>query len=750
MNTKNRRITKIILLTISTLFTAVILGLGSFFLLVYYGAFGPLPKQDVLKGITNEEASLVYSADNDIIGKYFAKNRTNISWNEIPSHLKNALIATEDKRFFSHEGYDTRSYLRVFFRSILLRDKKSGGGSTLTQQLIKNLYGRNNFGFLSMPVNKVKEAIIAARMEKIYSKEELLLLYLNSVPFGEEVYGVESAARRFFNKPAHSLKVEESAVLVGLLKANTYFNPRLHPENSITRRNLVFKLMTRENYLTTKQADSLKKLPLSLDYENFKLEAPAGYFVYQVKKRTLQLLKTVKNCSEQTYNLEKDGLHIYTTLNLQVQQMAMGAVKQHMKQMQKLLDRELKNRGTKQHWIYKQQHDSLISKNDFVKRELRLFDWDSIYTAKLNRADSLWHYYKMLHAAVLITQPQSGAVISWIGGNHFRHLPFDMVLSHRQIASTFKPVLYATAFEEGFTPCSYLENEEKIYEKYNNWQPQNFNHISTPDSLVALWYALAHSMNLPSVDLYFKVGREKLISTCNKLGFPPIIDDVPSIALGTLDLSLYEIVRAYGVFANKGQFTNLVMIDRITDANGNELYARRAPVQREALDSISCEQINAILQTAINTGTGTKIRTQYGIKADLAGKTGTATNYSNAWFMAYTPNLVVGTWVGARTPDVHFSTGYGTGSSLALPIAGSILSELEKDAILNTRFLTAFEYSDSLAIALNCAPYQEKREKGLLEKLFHPEKEKQKANKEQQKEEKGLKKLFNKLFKKRK
>jgi penicillin-binding protein 1A len=216
--------------------------------MVRAGIFGPLPDKEELLAISNEEASLVFSSDNQLIGKYFAKNRTNIRWKEIPDHLKNALIATEDKRFFTHKGYDSKSYFRVFLKSILLGDKNGGGGSTLTQQLVKNLYGRHDFGFLSLPINKIKEIIIASRIEMVYNKEELLLLYLNSVPFGEDVYGVESAARRYFNKPARELEVEESAVLVGLLKANTYFNPRLYPENSLSRRNLVLSLMEKENY----------------------------------------------------------------------------------------------------------------------------------------------------------------------------------------------------------------------------------------------------------------------------------------------------------------------------------------------------------------------------------------------------------------------------------------------------------------------------------------------------------------------
>lgn len=593
MQSKKRKLLKIVLKYVFVFISSVILLIGLLFFLIYFGGFGLLPDKNALSAISNEEASLVFSSDSILIGKYFAQNRTNINWEQIPVHLKRALIATEDKRFFNHKGYDSRSYFRVLLKSILLGDNSGGGGSTLTQQLVKNLYGRNDFGFLSLPVNKIKEIIIASRIEDIYTKEELLLLYLNSVPFGEDVYGVESAAHRYFNKPASELNIEESAVLVGMLKANTYFNPQLNPENSLARRNLVLNLMEKEHYLTTESEDSLRKLPLKLNYENLNLKAPAGYFVYQVKKKTLELLDSIK--TGKGYNLEKDGLKIYTTLNMQVQEISSEAVKNHLVVMQKLLDKELESSRIKKQWYKKQKQDARAYDKDTLKREVKLFDWEGIQTKNISKLDSLWHYYKMLNASVLITNPKNGEVITWIGGNHFRTLPFDMVLSHRQIASAFKPVLYATALETGISPCLYLENKENKYPGYEDWEPQNFNHASTPDSTVALWYALAYSMNLPTVDLYFKVGRENLINTCNKLNFPHFTDDAPSNALGTLDLSLYEIVRAYGSFANKGQMNELVMINKITDADGNTLYIRESTESAKVFSTETSQVITAIL-----------------------------------------------------------------------------------------------------------------------------------------------------------
>lgn len=705
---------KYFLIAISSLILFSVL----FFFAVYIGIFGSLPNKATLAAISNQEATQVISSDNVVIGKFFSENRTNISWEQLPDHLKNALIATEDKRFFTHNGYDIQSYFRVFFKSILWGDHK-GGGSTLTQQLVKNLYGRSNYSILSMPVNKIKEIIIAARMENMFTKEELLLLYLNSVPFGENLYGVETASHRYFNKSSSELKVEESAVLVGLLKANTYFNPRLNPKNSLERRNMVLDLMGKQGYLTIEEADRLQKLPLKLQYENMTLKAPAGYFVHQVKQKTEVLLEDLKDENGKSYDLEKDGLRIYTTLNMQVQKMTTDGIKKHLASMQKVLDKELENRNFKKAWLTKLRAEGNLTDKDKEKRNIEVFDWKGVTTKKMSKIDSLWHYYKMLNAAVLITNPKNGAIITWVGGNDFRKLPFDMVQSHRQIASAFKPILYATAFENNFEPCNYLENEEKVYSEFDNWAPRNFDNKFTPDSTVALWYSLTHSMNVPTVDLYFKVGRQKLLNTCSKLNFPKIKDNAPSMALGTLDLSLVEIVDAYSAFANKGQTTEPVMIDKIIDASGKILYKREAAKFEKVFSLKTSQMITAILENVINNGTGARIRNQFGVNADIAGKTGTAQNNSDAWFIAYTPDLVIGTWVGASTPDVHFYSSQGTGSALALPIAGNVLRGIENDAKLRKKFLTPFSIPFYIYDDMQCDPYRQNGIKGFFRRLFN-------------------------------
>lgn len=735
---------KIIRISILTLISIALLG-ALFFASVYLGVFGTIPGKTKLLSISNEQASLVYSSDSVLIGKYFAENRTNVGWNDIPQNLVNALVATEDKRFFTHRGYDLRSYFRVLVKSILLR-QNSGGGSTLTQQLAKNLFGRKDYGFLSLPVNKLKEVIIASRLEEVYTKEELLLLYLNSVPFGENVYGVESAAHRYFNKNARDLTPDESAVLVGLLRANTYYDPRVNPENSIQRRNVVLTLMEKQHYLTPAETDSLKKLPLNLNYNNIGLQAPAGYFVYQVRQRAQKILDSLNSAKGTNYDLETDGLKIYTTLNSRLQQMARDAVRKQLSYMQPMLDRQLTYNGFKKTWD--QQHRKL--KN--ARHAVELFTWKGTQTKNISSLDSLWHYYKMLNAAVLVTSPKTGAVLTWVGGNNYSYLPFDMVQSHRQIASAFKPVLYGTALENGYEPCTYLENTEKTYPEYQDWQPENYSHTSTPDSTVALWYALTHSMNIPTVDLYFKVGREELLNTCQQLHFPEIKDDAPSIAIGTLDLSLQEIVRAYGAFANRGRMNSLFMINQITDASGRVLYQRDTTEPETIFSEETTQSLTAILQQVINQGTGVSIRSRFGIKAPLAGKTGTAQNFSNAWFLAYTPDIVLGTWVGARTPDVHFSNGLGAGASLALPIVARVIQGIERNPNLSNQYLTPFVIPETTYSFLQCDPYRQKGIKGFFNRLFQGNKKATPASDTSnlKKKENRVINFFKRLFKRKK
>ncbi|MCK5638355.1 MAG: transglycosylase domain-containing protein, partial [Flavobacteriaceae bacterium] len=382
---------KLLKLAIKLILLAIII-FGLFFAAVYYGVFGHLFTELELKDFKNETSSLVLSDNGSIIGKYYAKNRTNIEYKQLPKYVVNALISTEDARYFEHEGVDSRSLFRVLFKSILLQQKSSGGGSTITQQLAKNMYGRNNYGPITMPVNKLKEVVLAQRLEKIYSKEDILTLYLNTVPFGENVLGIEAASRRFFNKSVVDIKVEEAAVLIGILKANTYYNPRLYPDHALIRRNVVLDQMVKYDYLDKEFAESKKKLPLKLDYANLESEGPANYFLVQVKKEANKIIDEINKDSDTIYDIRKSGLIIKTTLNLNLQNYALQAYESHLAKMQRRISKQYKS-GTSKTFLAKLVNKEIVrlnlTKEADVKKKRELFSWKGFYSDSISVRDSL-------------------------------------------------------------------------------------------------------------------------------------------------------------------------------------------------------------------------------------------------------------------------------------------------------------------------------------------------------------------------
>ena len=716
----------------------VILACAFFFLLVYLGAFGPLPGERELAALKDERATLVFSADNKMIGKIFAKNRTPISLDILPKQLIDALIVTEDIRFYEHNGIDGRSLVRVIFKTILLGNKSAGGGSTITQQLAKNLYGREDFGKFSLAIHKIRESILAVRLEKVFSKEEILILYLNSVPLGEDVYGIEAASNRYFNKHVGDLTTEESALLIGMLKGNTYYHPRLHPERALDRRNLIIDLLHQHQKISDEQAKDLKDKPLSLDYSNLSREGPAQYFLFQVEKEARRILEDLKKENGESFDIEKDGLRIETTLDSRLQELARSAIKKHLQPMQLLLDKDPGIGPEKR--IMAQRYDP----QDIKLREI--WTWDGVKVENISESDSAWHYHKMLHAGMLALEPGTGKIRVWIGGNHFRYLPYDLVLANRMIASAFKPVIYATALEEGFEPCDYFDNEIKTYEKYDDWTPRNYDGSSGDE--VAMWYALSRSLNLPTVDLFFRIGFKRIEEMCFRLGIEQIPDNSPSIALGALDLSLWDMVPIYGTFADAGRKSDPVMIERILDSNDQVIYKNNPGESGNILDAEITHALNAMLQNAVNQGTGSRLRSQFKITAELAGKTGTSQNYSDAWFYYYNPGLVCGIWVGAHDPKVHFSSGTeGSGSSLALPIAGYMIKRIEGEPSLKKDYLKSFNIPVVYRNQMACESI---RTKGALNRFFENvfgKKEEQDTN---QPEESKVKRFFKNLFGKKK
>ncbi len=731
------------------LFLLVALACMGFFLLVALvqnNAFGKLPDAADLAALRNEEATLILASNGAVIGKVFAEERTNVHWKDLPAHVVDALVSTEDQRFFEHGGVDAFSYVRVFFRTLLARDRSGGGGSTISQQLIKNIYGRERHGLLTVPVNKIKEALVAQRLEQVYSKEDIITLYLNSVPFGENVYGIESAAERFFSKPAAKLKVEEGAVLIGMLKANTGYNPRLHPKASKGRRNQVLALMAGNGKLTDAARDSLQALPLGVRYAGAAKFDDYGYFNARVEQQARAALAMLRKKDGAPYDIEKDGLRIHTTLDTALQQAALRAVAKQLSTMQPKLDRELAARGARKAWerAMGRKPDAAWKRNDRAMRDV--FTWDDAPPDSITYRDSLWHYQRMLQAAFLMIDPATGKVRAYCGGNDFRTLPYDQVQGRRPIASAIKPMLYAAAIEHGLTPCTYLNNEQRTYPEYDGWSPQNFEK-DTMGGQVALWYALAHSMNIPTVDLYFRTGADTIRNTFRALQLP--VDGVgnPALALGAEDISLTEAARAYGAFARQGTVKDLQLVERITDAQGKVVFQAKPAPARQALAAQTAALVTAMLQRAIDSGTGASLRARFGVRGAVAGKTGTSQDFGDAWFIAYTPALVAATWVGARDPSIHFNSGLGTGAQLALPIIGGALAEVERSPELRRKYMVPFA-QPPLEVDMECQPW---RPTGFFDRLFNRNAVKVGGNEGNTGPEKGTQRenIFQRIFRKR-
>ena len=706
-----------------SLLAIVILGL--FFAGVYYGVFGHLYTEKELKEFKNETASLVLSDNGDLIGKFFAENRTNIQFNQLPTYLVDALVATEDARYFEHEGIDSRSLFRVLIKTILLQKKSAGGGSTITQQLAKNMYGRSNYGPLTMPVNKVKEIILANRLEKIYSKEGILTLYLNTVPFGENVLGIESASRRFFNKSVKKLTTEESAVLIGMLKANTYYNPRLYPDHALNRRNIVLNQMAKYDYLSQEVCDSLQQLPLKLDYANLESEGPANYFLVQVKKEVNDILINLNKEYDTVFDMHKSGLIIETTLNLDLQNYALEAFKSHLSKMQKQLRNQYK-RGS-----YKKSLDNLVTKelarlnlpyDVDIKKKRELFSWDGFYSDSISVRDSIRENLSTLQAGFLAMEPKTGAIKTWIGGIDFRTQPYDQIFAQRQTASAFKPVLYVTAIENGAQPCEYLDNDPIVLTDFSDWQPQNYDKSFGGNYSIAA--SLAKSLNIPTVNLYLRVPFETLETTWKNLGFSQTILNKPATALGTTTASLYEMTKAFSSFANGGYAVEPKMIVAIKTSEGKVLYQNKLLQSEDRiLKEESTILLNAILQKAIHEGTGASMKSTYGVSLPLAGKTGTSQDYADAWFIGYNPKLVLATRVGASLPSIHFNNGAnGSGSALALPLVAKTLYKVQNNSRLRKQLFISFqELPEGYDNALNCEDYLEDSAfESFIEDIFSP------------------------------
>ncbi|MGA9588954.1 MAG: transglycosylase domain-containing protein [Salegentibacter sp.] len=737
-------------------------GLGILFLAsIYFGVWGKLPTSQELSELKQNRATQVLASDGKLIGKFYIYDRQPIKYSDFPQHLIDALIATEDARFYEHNGIDSRSLLRVFFKSILLQDESSGGGSTITLQLAKNLYGRKDYGPFGIVINKVQEAIIARRLEDVYNKKEILTLYLNTVPFSDNTFGIESASLKFFNKHTRDLSLTEAAVLVGMLKASHYYNPRIFPERSRLRRDVVLVQMGKYDYLTEEEVKEAEKKDIELDYKSYSHdEGVAPYFREQVRKDLSDILDTLKNKDGKKYNIYRDGLIVHTTLNYKMQVLAEEALKEHMEELQKQHEKSygkyapwLKNKAVIEDALKRSGTYKYFKKEGYSEEEIRkelektkpteLFEYGGSETKNISVIDSVKHYLKFLNAGMLSVEPSTGAVLAWVGGVDFSYFQYDHVSqSKRQVGSTFKPIVYTAALEKGIEPCTYFSVRKVTYAK--GWTPTNASaDEDDPYMNYSMKYALSHSLNTIAVKVLMRTGIQNVINEAREMGIESKLPKVPSIALGTAALNVEEMAEAYTSFVNHGKPEKPYYITKIEDAEGNLLADLSPEKERKKAFSETTRQVMIqMMKATVNEGTATRLRTVYGLNNDMAGKTGTTQDNKDGWFVGILPNLVTVTWVGADDQRIGFrNTAIGQGANSALPIFGKFVQKLNHESEFSK--ITRAHFAPVSAEVASLMDCDDSKKDNFLKRLFsNPDK----TEKYEKKEEKKKKGFFQRLF----
>jgi penicillin-binding protein 1A len=740
-------------------------------LLVWLGAFGHMPDREELSLVENPAASEVYSSDSILLGRYFIQERSAIRYEDIPESVKDAVLSTEDVRFYKHHGIDVHSLFRVLVKSILLQRESSGGGSTITQQLVKNLYPRRSYKYGSLVINKIREMIIAWRLENIYDKQAILTLYLNTIPFADNTYGIEAASQRFFSVSTRSLSVDQAAVLIGMLKATHLYNPRIFPERARVRRNVVLAQMAKYELLDESKVSEYQKKPLSLKYNRITHHSGlAPYFRAYIQKELLEWCRMHKKANGEPYNLFTDGLKIYTTIDSRIQKYAEQAVQGQMAALQKKFDSHWNKqdpwhkqpqvlrdaiRRSRRYQKLKAQgiSEEAIQKEMSTKVATTIFTWQGQQDVKMSPIDSIRHHLRFLNTGLLALEPGQGAVRAWVGGIDHHFFQYDHVkpTTKRQVGSTFKPIVYAAALEQGVKPCDFISAEKTVYtniKDMDSWTPQNSD--QNYDLEYSLEGALAYSVNTVSVKVLEKAGIRNAISLARRMGITSEIPAVPSLALGVADISMTEMVAAYACFANRGKAVSPFYLVSITNSRGEILQKFKTDHPgKVALSPKRAEMMLHMLQRTVNEGTGGRMRWEYGVYNDMGGKTGTTQSNADGWFIAVTPKLVIGSWVGADDPRIRFrSTSLGQGSSTALPVVARFMQQLNKDKSLKSIAGAKFPpISESSREELSCALY--KSDLTFWEALFGPAEQKEVVRDFGTSKKEGKEGLFKKLFKKK-
>jgi penicillin-binding protein 1A len=693
------------------IFGSLMLLLVVFFFCVAKGVFGTMPTFEELENPRTNLATEIYSADGKLLGTYFVENRSNVRYAELSHYMPEALISIEDERFTDHSGIDKKALFRVAFG--VLTGNKKGGGSTITQQLAKNLFPRDeNLSKPKLVLRKFQEWITATKLEHNYSKEEIVAMYLNTVSFGHNTYGIRSAASTFFDKKPNEMNLEECALMAGVVNAPTRFSPIRNPERSMERRNLVLKKMAENGYITQAECDSVSQIPIDMTHFNVKDHntGQATYFREFLRSYLTAWADTTYRADGTKYNIYRDGLRIYTTIDSRMQNYAEEAVREFMGQ-------ELQPTFYK-HWkgqknapfsnltadeidanletAMKRSDRYRVLKNegmpyDSIKAEFErpvrmvVFSWDGPIDTIMSPMDSIRYYKWFMQASLVSIESHTGHVKAYVGGLDYRFFKYDHVTqARRQVGSTFKPFLYSLAMQEGeYTPCTKIPNIRYNVQLDNGrvWSPRNAG--GRVGEEITLKYALAMSNNWISAYLMNIFGPNAVIEQAKRMGVESPIEPVPAICLGVCDLKLIEMVRAMSTLANQGVYVQPVFVTRIEDKNGNVIY-RNDPIEREAMSELTAYKMIELMKGVVQSGTGGRLRSYYGIKNPVAGKTGTTQKNSDGYFMGITPDLTTGVWVGNDDPTVHFrSTALGQGSRTGLPIWAIYMKKVYADKSLN-------------------------------------------------------------------
>ena len=729
------------------LLLSIVVAVALLFLLASFGVFGSLPDETSLENPEKNLATEIITTDGKVIGKFYKENRTPVAYQELPEHLKNALLATEDIRFYDHSGIDIRGTLRA---AVYLGSK--GGASTISQQLAKQLFtdqaSRNKF---QRGIQKVKEWIIATRLERRYTKNEILTMYFNEYDFLNQAIGIESASNIYFDKPPSQLNVSESAMLVGMFKNSSLYNPLRNPEGVKNRRNVVLSQMQKYDFISKQLKDSLQATPLEFKYTpQGHVEGLATYFREYARAFMADWTKNNPKSDGTNFNIYRDGLKVYTTIDAGMQSYAEKAMTSHMSNLQNEFTKQNKyNKTAPFRDVEPEEIDRIIknsirrseryramtaegkSKEEILKsfdkkRKMRIFSWKGDIDTVMTPRDSIRYYKNYLQGAMMSMNPQTGEVKAYVGGIDYKHFKYDMVSTgKRQIGSTFKPFVYATAIDQmHMSPCDTLPNTPYCIPagtrgNMNDWCPKNSS--DKYGGMLSLTNALANSVNTVTARLIDRVGPEPVITLVEKMGIDTKnMLPVPSLALGTPDVSLYEMVGAYSTFANQGVYVKPSLITRIEDKNGTVLY-QHTPQTKDVISSETAYVTINLLQGVTESGSGSRLRHKtgansayksavtgypYEFKNPIAGKTGTTQNNSDGWFMGMVPNLVTGVWVGGEDRSVHFeSTMYGQGATMALPVWALYMKDCYNDERLAIS-KEEFTIPPDLTIEVDCEKWK--------------------------------------------